>query len=347
MARTTPSAQDALTEYLLTRTHCAPNTQLNDASVLWIFVRYLGGIQIGHVTAQHVERYFFQGPPKDHLPSSYNKARQRVEGFLKFCETRGWVRRSLLHNVARRRVVQRDRLRISPSQMLDLLETTPCPRDRCMLAVGINLALRASEITSLRVGDVNLANGDLHVVISKSALEDHMPISAELDVELRRWLTIYAEDVRVQRHQALKAEDFLFPSREPSRIVWTGKSTQARMPGPWRPGIRMTHPARVVQLGLARIGVQIGAGEGFHTLRRSAGRAFFDAVSNEGHDHALRMTMSFLHHKSSATTELYLGLRHEQVKRDEMLRGKPFLSRLVAGGEVVRLRPVGDPARQD
>lgn len=92
---------EVLSEYLNTRLHLATNTQMNNKSVLFSFVRELGPIQIGNLTPQHVERYFL-GPKGIHHrmnASSYNKVRQRVDGFLKFCERRGDNRRPLLENV--------------------------------------------------------------------------------------------------------------------------------------------------------------------------------------------------------------------------------------------------------
>jgi site-specific recombinase XerD len=183
MARRTPLVQDALDEYLSTRQHLAPNTLLNDRSVLNAFVRHLGQLQIGHLTPQHVETYFLgaNGIGARMNAQSANKVRQRIAGFLDFCARRGWNRRPLMENVRPRRVFQRERLQLSAAQLLDLLEVTEDPRDRGMLAVATNTGLRAGELTRIRIGDVNLAGGTLHVVISKSNMEDHMPISTELE----------------------------------------------------------------------------------------------------------------------------------------------------------------------
>jgi hypothetical protein len=99
----------------------------------------------------------------------------------------------------------------------------------------------------------------------------------------------------------------------PSRLRLGRPGEPAPRPGEPRPDVQLTHPARVVQRALKRLGVEIEAGEGFHTLRRSAARAFFDSMAAAGHDEALRMTSAFLHHSSTQVTEVYLGLRHERV----------------------------------
>jgi hypothetical protein len=53
-------------------------------------------------------------------------------------------------------------------------------------------------------------------------------------------------------------------------------------------------------------------------------------VSSAGHDSALRMTSSLLHHSGTAVTERYLGLQHERLSRDEVLRGRKFLTAITS-----------------
>ena len=69
-------------------------------------------------------------------------------------------------------------------------------------------------------------------------------------------------------------------------------------------------------------------------------------MAEKGHDEALRMTSSFLHHSSVQTTEVYLGLQHERIKRDVALRGQPFLTAMVDQTNVVRLDRARDEARE-
>ncbi len=88
----------------------------------------------------------------------------------------------------------------------------------------------------------------------------------------------------------------------------------------------MTHVERVVKAALQREGLPAN-GEGAHTLRRAAARAFFDEVTQDKvYDSALRVVSAWLHHKTSSTTESYLGLESERKRRDEWLRGREFLT---------------------
>lgn len=338
MARRTPTVQEALDEYMSTREHTSKNTQINDRSVLGAFARHLGDMQIGHVTPQHVESFFLgpDGTGSRHNGATFNKGRQRVNGFLAFCAGRGYNRATLLANVRPRPVQKRERLRLSPSQLIALVEDTEDERDRCMLAVAANLGLRAGEITALRVGDVRLATSSIHVTVSKNGTEDVMFMSSDLEPIVRRWLLEY----QAAAPRPLRPDDFLFPARHAPRLlsIQMPGHPQPVKPGGLRPDVKMTHPAKVVQRALRRCGFVIEAGEGFHTLRRSAARAFFDAMSGAGHDEALRLTMCFLHHSSTQVTEGYLGLRHERVKRDVIMKGRPFLSAMVERDNVIELQ---------
>lgn len=242
-------------------------------------------------------------------------------------------------------MLRRERLQPGPRKLLDLLDVAATPRDRAYIAVGINTALRSNEMLRIRVRDIDLAAGSLFVTISKTNEEDVLPVSADLDVELRRWLVTYQKDLG----RRLDSDDFLFPARRGGRYQWHRKSDgtqeRTRTPPSWAPDRPMTHAARVVQEALAAVGLPT-RGEGSHTLRRGVARAMFDDLTTEvGYDAALRTVSALLHHKSAATTEHYLGLSSERQRRDEALRGKPFLSRMVdRDANVLPLRPTQQPS---
>jgi integrase len=345
MARTTPSLQVALDDYVQTRVHLSRNTLINDTSVLNRFVRGIGPtIQVGHVTPKMVESWFGD-LHRGQQASSYNKVRARVRGFVDFCVVRGWTRQPLLANVRPRRVVRRERLQLTATQLLALLDAARNPRDRGMLAIGINLGLRASEITSIRLRDLDLAAGTIHVTISKTATEDTAQVNNDLDSELRRWLAVYYRDTP----RPLQGNDYLFPTRFGPRLLRMHATDDvASRPGGWRPEVPVTKPARIVQGALREIGLEIGPGEGFHTLRRSAGRVLFDHAAAEGHEHPLRTASAYLHHSGSQVTEQYLSLRPEKLRLDELMRGKPFLTK-IAKRDATRVVPIrrrsdSDPA---
>ena len=332
----TPLLTEALAQYLSIRSsHCAATTMANDKALLTKFVRETSttsrGTRVPESTTSRglrenttsrvlrvhdlnqttVETWFAREAVRQ-APSSFNKVRMRVAGFLGFCQRRGWLTQDLLAEVRPRRVVQRERLRLSAQELRRLYETAENPRDRCMLAVACNTGLRASDLVALRIGDVDLDQGLLRVVARKTGRLDYLPVTSDLDSELRRWLTWYAE------RRALQDSDLLTPAL----AYRVRRGEQYGDPEPDRP---LAHPARVVHRALTRIGVHTTSSEGFHTIRRSIGRIVFEQASDSGHDAALRITAALLGHKSTASVEIYLGLSHDRVKRDDLLKGQSLL----------------------
>lgn len=317
----TPLVQDAVDEYLRVRTlRCRPNTLINDASVLGRFAKWCGDVQVGGVARSRVTNYFIEEVAPRNVPSSFNKVRQRIGGFLGFCAQQGWVRADLLADVPKQTTIRRERLRLPPDRLLGLLKHAANPRDRAFLATAMNTGLRARDLTALKVGQVDLAAGRLHVFNHKSLLEDSMPITRELAVELQNWFNRYAPEPP-------HADWYLFPARDWDR--WSEGGAGSDYYG-WAPDRPIHRPAAIVQRALRSAGIEQTKFEGLHTIRRSVGRAFFDHASDLGHDAALRATASLLHHKSVVTTELYLGISEDRLKRDKILAGQSFLGGMAA-----------------
>lgn len=356
--KTTTPAEQAITvavaaqKYLSIRQgQVAHDTWINDRSQVNRFSRALGHVPLSELTQDQVEAFFLHDEVVVAMAaSSFNKTRSRIKCFLDFCTRRGWLVGDLLAEVRPRRVPRRKRLVLSARDLLKLLEVTPDPRERAMLAVGMNTALRAGEIADLRIGDVDLDAGFITVRITKSAIEDAMPITRELDGELRRWLVSYQAELG----RPLHPWEHLFPARRPGHwrapgelVAGTKATRQVRRrlyvygdPLPDRP---INKPATVVQRALSRHGVAVETGEGFHTLRRSAARAFYESRRADGHEYALRDTSALLHHSGSHITEHYLGLDPERRRRDTALRGRAFLTSMVADDNVIefKARPGG------
>jgi integrase len=329
--KTSPRLSEAFREFQSVRgAYVAPTTLTNDASVIGRFVAGVGDPYCHVLSARIVERYFSTVAVAQQ-PRSFNKCRSRVNTFLAFCARRGWVEGDPLAEVRPRKVVKRERLRLSPQELLDLSSFAPTARDRAFLEVAVNTALRASEICTLRVRDVDLVGGGLRVRIQKSALEDVMPITVELDAALRTWLKTYEEECG-----PLDPDWLLIPSRGSGHNGFGPKGEVLRyVYGPLKPLVGMKRPASVVQQALIDAGIAIERGEGVHTLRRSVARAFFDKAVAHGYDAALRATSALLHHSSSQVTELYLGLTSEKLSRDEILRGRECLTSMTTRREVM------------
>lgn len=333
--KTSPRLSEALAEFQDVRaTYVAKTTLANDGSVLRKFVTGVGDRQVHTLTSRQVEKWF-AGEAQVQAPNSFNKQRSRVSNFLAFCSRRGWLAIDPIGEVRPRRVVKRERLRLSPAEMLELPAYARTGRDRAFLVLAANTALRGSEIRDLRICDADLAGGWLHVRIQKSALEDVMPMSSELSKALRAWLQEYQDECG-----SLEADWYLFPRRGSGHNEFAeGGEVVRYIYGKHQPTKDTRNLPEIVQRALTDAGHVIEAGEGVHTLRRSVARAFFDRAVNEGYDAALRATSALLHHSSSQVTEHYLGLSSEKLSRDDILHGRSFLGAMV-GTEITALAAV-------
>jgi integrase len=144
-----------------------------------------------------------------------------------------------------------------------------------------------------------------------------LPISLDLDRELRLWLEAYQEACG-----PLRDDWFLTPARH------RGLDGPTREVSKLKPNQQMIyHTAlRIVHQGLARIGMD-EKGAGTHTLRRSTGRAVFDAAVEDGDARAIHIARELLGHKNVAMTEVYIGTNVEKQRLNDTMRGQAFLSR--------------------
>ncbi len=261
----------------------------------------------------------------DYQESTMATRLSQLRSFLGYCVNRGWIESDPSVLLRANKPVAEVREHLAPAELLALIEATVYPRDRILVALAVNLALRGGEIARLRIKDLNLEAGTLIVRPDKTHSDpDPMPITADLDAELRRWLHHY------QHRAAVAPDSYLVPAQhvEPN----TGRIT-------YRTTRPTAQPYEVVKKGLTKLGWETVKGEGVHTCRRSVARIYFDMVeADESFDSALLATMTLLHHERPETTLRYIGRDRLVMARDAKLRGRPFLTRLA--GNVTPLRAV-------
>lgn len=310
-------------------------------------VREVGDLQMRNLRPHHLRDWFY-GPrgmmsgSKRLEPSTHNTYRAMLRGFFDWATRRGMVKYDLLEDVRPLKEPRKRRLQPKPDILLRMLDSTDTPRDRIYLAVALNTALRTSEITRMKVGDVDLYGGVMDVTRSKGGEEDQIPITADLMTEFERWFQYYEEAIDVP----LSPEHWLFPVYSPSRIShWETLEDGTR---------RMVHAPRqiipdkqwnirteeVIKKALRAVGLPT-KGQGTHTIRRAVARAYFDSLTTDaGYDAALRTVAALLGHARTSTTERYLGLSTERARRDASMQGKPFLTAMVPTNNVRHLRAV-------
>lgn len=316
-----PTVTETINTYLASREAqgAAANTLRNLRADLAYLERAAGDHPIRAIDQTVLDRVIAEAGAR-RKPAAVNNLIANHGKFLRWCRTRGLMRPDIdpMADYERRRVMRRERRLIPVTQFQTLLDTASHPRDRAVLAAGLYLFLRQSEIATLRIGDLDLSNHRLLVTVWKTGEQDHMPVCAELDRELRDWLTRYTVECG-----PLDPDWLLFPAKTTRRhgetIVHTIQPTK-----------RMVKIEDIAKRGLVALGWNLAADDGsslmdgMHTLRRSGARAAYDTLVDAGYDGALRLVQAMLHHATTTMTERYLGISLDKKRRDERLTGLPM-----------------------
>lgn len=290
----------------------------------WITKETQGNVPLEAVANpddRYMERYFNRLRPPAYSPRTFNNYRQYFLLFWGYCIDEGWVRVNPMRHVDPVRVPKYVRLQLSAQELLRMLDDAT-PRDRVALALGMNTGLRGGDIAALKVGDVNLTNNTLTAYVEKTDEELEIPVTAELRSELLRWFKAYADLMGLEDWTTLPNDWTLVPPAQ-------GVSVQPGVSGAayravYKPHRRYRHPETIVHRALERLGYPKQK-EGFHTLRRSAARVWFDQAVRDGVGDPIRIPQTLLGHKSRATTEIYLGVTRDKQVLGEMMRGKSVL----------------------
>lgn len=246
-----------------------------------------------------------------------------------------------MYGVRTRQRVVGDHQRVPVDEWRNLYNVASHPLDRMILSIGLFLFCRGSEWSDIKLSDVDLNAKTIRVYRVKTKEWDTMPMCIELEDEVRRWLVAYEGLVG-----ELKGHYYLIPAREKNwasqqRSETTGLfASEVGANAQVVPTRAITRPYNYVNRLLAAAGYPTGK-EGAHTLRRSGARALFDERRKSGYDGALREVQAMLGHKSSMTTEVYLGLSLDKLHRDEAIAGKPMFASMldapVTGGTLTAI----------
>lgn len=331
--------QDAVSQYLVRRERrVAKNTFINDRSVILRFQAYISGNPwMSALEAGQVEDFFYSGAPNSlgsqFKPTSFNAARARLGNFIKYAQKHGWTNKDLLDDVATQQPPEQHQRRYTATELMRLCTVSAYPQELILMALVCNTALRITDITSLRLcpvkddGEldtetktVDLDGGWLHVKIRKTHKRDDLPITLELDAALRSWLTHY--------------QTVLGRPLEPGMFLVPAKDNHTWGSGPrdftYRPFDQITRPDNIYRRAVTAADLPFTKGNGFHTIRRSFARIFYEELKRQDHPDPIRPVQAMLHHARPEQTYHYIGVQLDREARNEVLRGQAFLSRLAA-----------------
>jgi site-specific recombinase XerD len=236
-----------------------------------------------HTTRQLFREYLTELKDSGMVAASITRRTSTVHGFYKYLHREGATERDLLYGVALPKRPKRLPKVLDPA-LLDALLAAPDPstpqglRDRAMLELLYGGGLRISELVSLDVGQVNLADGS--AIIHGKGSKERVVLFGE---PAMRALETYLESARPAlqsaigtRHSAIRNPLFLN-----------------------RFGGRLT--ARSVQALIKRHAVAAGIAADVHPhlLRHSFATHLLDGGAD------LRIVQDLLGHSSANTTQIY------------------------------------------
>lgn len=329
---------EAIDEWLA---HCKArglerNTIRNHETPLRRALAQWGNIYVGNIRPEHVDRLFGSN---DWAARTRNQYLQVYKMFFAYCRKYNYLPKDYDPTDGWRpvKVPRKEMPRISIEDFPRLLEAAEDPRDRAVCALGLFTFVRSSEVSTLRIRDLDFDKNTVDIYRHKTKEADTLPMVSELKTEMVRYLNYYRE-----QQGELNPDWYLVPAKAPLPMVFNPRIARLEPsgePAPLRPTYRMTHPYRAAQRPLKAIGLT-EKGIGGHVLRRSGARCLFDRLRHEGYDGALRRVQAMLGHTNAAITETYLGLGVERLQRNELLAGKPMFPDMQMPGTVTSLKAV-------
>lgn len=300
------------------------------------------------IREEHITKFFLKAG-ETRSGRSMNTTHSIVNAFFNYCVNSGRLKPAQNPMFGRRppKFEKKEGVRIPVHEWPRLLSgaETRDVRDRAVVAVGLYTLLRDQEMASLSVRDVNLGSGQIRARITKSNTTDLVAISADLDYELRNWLSHYQSMVG-----PLQPDMLLLPNRKMDldrgyrgRLMSTGRITYL----PYEP---IPKCAKIVNPIFREMGYKTHDSDGnslnlgAHTLRRSGARAYYDYFVSQGRADALRVVQTMLHHENAEMTQHYIGLREDRQTRDQLVRGVTIfgLHNVPQIGQIGRVTDHGD-----
>lgn len=277
------------------------------------------------LTSTHIDAFMTE-EAKRRTGAGLTNSHSRLSAFFSWAEGTGRVKHSANPMNMRRapKYTKREQSRVHVSKFPLILDMAGevSPHLRAEMAIAMYSLLRIGEVKLLRVRDLDLQAGELLADIPKTHDTDRVPVSGELDAELRAWLRTYQELCG-----PLQPDWYLIPrvDREPKR----GENGQYlpevdRRVDPTRPLVTLSKYYRTI---LREAGAPSQHDDGTlvrvgpHTLRRSGARAMYDRLVADGRADALRIVQTMLHHANMEMTQHYIGVRADRETRDLLIKG--------------------------
>lgn len=255
----------------------APGTVRSQLCSLGLFQRVVGNVWLRDISHNDVDRVFSS---YSWQPATRNTKIGQNRAFFRWAKARDYVAIDPMFGWRMMTPPEKERARIPVAEWPRLFEACAHPQEEIVIAMGLYLFLRVGEMQELQLQHVRLSESLVEIWRPKTKQRDTMPISAELDPHLRRWMTYLAE------LGYSKPDHYLLATRKRD-LTMRGRYGAVGGTGTVDATRPLTRPSRTVKRVLVRAGYYT-LQEGGHTLRRSGARAYFDELVSAGYDGALR-----------------------------------------------------------
>jgi integrase/recombinase XerD len=158
---------------------------------------YENQLHLRFISVSHVEQYLDHLRARDCKPNTIAMNAQALKVFFRFAERRRWTRKNINLGIFAPQIHVGWNLPRGPkwSDVCRLLESATGPtlqqrRARAVLLLTSIYALRTSEITNLRLTDVNFQEHYFTVRRSKNRLTQRLPMCAEARSALRDFIAV-------------------------------------------------------------------------------------------------------------------------------------------------------------
>lgn len=160
-------------------------------------------------------------------------------------------------------------------------------RNRTMLIVGIGMALRASELVGLKVGDMRDKKGKVkkYVTIRGETAKFNKERIIRISDEIQKMIADYIIEYKRENHKSTSSTAPLFASNKGGHLTRQGLFDLIK-----------------------RIFSRAGIDQSPHCLRKTGATLYYIES-----DYDLIATQHFLGHANPSTTREYIGLTSEQV----------------------------------
>jgi integrase/recombinase XerC len=273
--------------YLRYERRMSPNTERNYNRDIAALCRFLDGEDLSgwhEVDAYHIRAFASWCHRRGLAPRSIQRRMSALRGFFRYLLREGLVQSNPAADVPSPKMPKRLPRTLDVDEIARLLEikgdTPLARRDRAIMELFYSSGLRLAELTSLKVSDLDLADGTVRVT-GKGAKTRILPVGGKAREALAAWLR-----VRAEMHG--RDEEALFLSRRGRAL--SPRSVQSRL-REWS----------------RKIGLNTGVSP--HLLRHSFATHLLESSGD------LRGVQELLGHADISTTQIYTHLDFQHLAR--------------------------------